>query len=64
MPMPFNATVLDRRRKDETSDVILCKIENSVTPYVTWRQGKLDKGCYWGHYFTDFLEACTDYERR
>lgn len=51
--------------RDSTSDVILCYLPgNTVTPWATWRQGRLDGGRYWGHYFKNESDARADYASR
>ena len=44
--------------------VVLCKIDNSYTPYVTWVYNHTDNGYYHGHYFDNILEAAHDFTTR
>jgi hypothetical protein len=44
--------------------IVLCKIDNSYTPYVTWLHNHTDNGYYHGHYFDNIQDATQDYTKR
>jgi hypothetical protein len=39
--------------------VVLAELEDSFHPYATWEVGK-HGDTYWGHYFSDYMEAHND----
>ena len=55
---------LARTTIDETIDVVLCRIENEGTPFVTWLFNKKDGGYHLGHYYRDSEMARNDYTMR
>jgi len=56
--------ILSRTVIDETIDVVLCRIENEGTPFVTWLYNKKDGGYHLGHYYRDSEMARNDYTLR
>jgi len=45
-------------------EIVLCKVDNEHTPYVTWLHNHTDNGYYQGSYHTNILDAAKDFEER
>jgi len=45
-------------------EIVLCKIENDQTPFVTYLYNNTDNGYYHGSYHTSLLEAVYDFNDR
>lgn len=48
----------------EHLEIVLCKTDNPMHPWVTWLHNHTDDGYYHGHYHSDFLEAAKDFASR
>jgi hypothetical protein len=56
-----------KARKVGSEYVILCKLDNDVTPWATWRSDTITGNeRFWGHYFYEDQEetAHKDFETR
>jgi hypothetical protein len=56
--------MLHRYVVNETIDVVLCRIANEATPFVTWIYNKSDGGYHLGHYYRDSEMARNDFTLR
>ena len=45
-------------------EIVLCKIDNEYTPFVTWLHNKTDNGSYHGSYHSNLTEALADFTNR
>lgn len=45
-------------------EIVLCKLEGSATPFVTWWHNLESGGCSSGNYFVGLVDAALDYDRR
>ena len=45
-------------------EIVLCKTDNTLHPWVTWLHNHTDNGYYNGHYYADFTNAATDFASR
>ena len=45
-------------------EIVLCKIDNEYTPFVTWLHNKTDNGFYHGSYHSNLTEALADFTNR
>lgn len=48
----------------QRGEIILCKLYNNATKYVTWWHSLDDGGYVSGHYFGDLKDALEDYGDR
>ena len=48
---------------DEGANFVLMKIDGP-TPYVVWTEDKKTKATFWGHYFTEYDDAKTFFDRK
>lgn len=46
---------------DSHLEVVMAKIDNKITPYVTWCYNKQTNGYFWGHYFITKNAAIDDF---
>jgi hypothetical protein len=57
--------LIKQRNKDRETIVVLYKLDNDYTPWVTWIARK-DKpsATFLGHYFKTEIDAVEDFEKR
>ena len=53
----------------QPSEIVLCKLShNNDHPYATWQRNIPERGgdgsTYWGHYFTTYEAAVSDFHKR
>jgi hypothetical protein len=49
---------------DSYLSIVLCRIDNDFTPFVTWIYNRNDRAFYHGHYFQHESDARKDFEKR
>jgi len=62
----MNRKLLRTREKDKDTVVVLYELlDNTDTPYVTWVARKdAPEDTFWGHYFTNVVDAVHDFDKR
>ena len=61
----MNRIIIDRKAGHlDYLEIVLCKIDNSYTPFVTWLHNKNDNGFYHGSYHSNLTEALNDFNDR
>ena len=61
----MNRIIIDKKAGHfDYLEIVLCKIDNEYTPFVTWLHNKTDNGFYHGSYHSTLTEALTDFNDR